>query len=438
MSKRRRGLALTVAMMTMVASCGSDDAKTSDPTTTAAAPADTTGDTVGGDTTIAGADPTTPAATKCDDSDPVKMGASLALTGPTANQGATYQPAIELAVQQANEGTLPSSPGVFGIMGRCITLITKDDAGDPTQAAQAVRQLVFEDEIDLMAGPTSTATVGGTLDIINEAKIPQVVVSGLDAAGDDPAKYPYTFVPSVTVNVLATTWGGYLQDLGATHPALLVANVPLGLSSRDAITDAGDLDVAATEVVESGTTDMTAAMQKLKDSNPDSILILALGADAIAALKARADLGMTDIPTISFIGTATKGVLDAVGEAGLQNVYAGQAIKNCTRTTDDGAPRGEICAALHDALKAYTGEDPLTINLANASLAYDMTVTSILGANGAGSLDADAVKAWLETNPVNLAVATIQFSAESHLGVHPEDLTYVLATSQSDGVLTAG
>ncbi len=373
----------------------------------------------------------------CDDNDPVKVGVSVPLTGPIASYGDTFVPAIELAIEQANTGTIPAYPGSSGILGRCLELIVKDDAGDPTQAAQVVRQLVYENEVDFVVGPSSSSTVGGSLDIVNNEGVIQFVPAGLDAAGDDPETYPYTFVPAVTINRLAPTWVDYLQELGSERPALLVINFQLGLESRDAIINNDLFEVAAVEVVEPGTTDMTAAMQRLQDADPDAMLVLATGADLIAALHAREALRMTDLPAISFIGTATQGVLDAVGEAGLENVYAGQAIKSCTRTGEDGPPRGELCAAFHAALKEFVGEDPLTLNLANASLAYDATIPMIIAANEANSLDPDDVKAWLEANPVEAIVGTLQFSPESHLGVLPEYLTMVLAASQSDGVLTA-
>jgi branched-chain amino acid transport system substrate-binding protein len=64
-----------------------------------------------------------PAARGCDQSNQVQIGVIQTLSGPSASVGQASQDGLKLGVQDVN--------ATGGILGRCVNLITKDDAGTP-------------------------------------------------------------------------------------------------------------------------------------------------------------------------------------------------------------------------------------------------------------------------------------------------------------------
>lgn len=372
----------------------------------------------------------------CDDSDPVRMGTSLALTGPAAPLGTEYQAGVELAVEHANAGELITAPGDFGILGRCIELIVKDDEGDPTRAAQVVRELLFEDEVHLLAGPTLSATVGPTLDVVQESQIVQTVIAGTPEAGNDPESYPYTFQPVTDTITGARTWVDYAEALGAERPAILAPNAAHGTANVEAVEEQGELDPVIVEFHEPGQTDMTPHLQAIQEADADFIVMISVGGGAIAALNARAELGMMDVPVVSYASVSAGGVVDAVGVENMEDVFAGWLVRNCSRAPGEDAPVDEQCAALHSSLKESLGQDPLEIDLQQAALGYDIVTTLIAGAAGAESLEGDAVSEWLETNCFEaIQKDEVCFSATSHQTLTPADITFGPADSRQDGVI---
>ncbi|MCC6227399.1 MAG: amino acid ABC transporter substrate-binding protein, partial [Microthrixaceae bacterium] len=109
-------------------------------------------------------------ASPCDDSDQLRIGVSNTLTGPSAEIGEITLQGFELASQELN------SAG--GVLGRCVELVVKDDGGEPTKAAQVMRQLVDEDEVEAVLGPFLSSAMGATMEITNDAGlvpyVPQV------------------------------------------------------------------------------------------------------------------------------------------------------------------------------------------------------------------------------------------------------------------------
>lgn len=71
----------------------------------------------------------------------IKIGATLALSGPFAFIGQAEQYGIELAVKEINEGG--------GVAGRMIEVVYEDNAGDAKNAVSGVQKLIHKDNVDV-------------------------------------------------------------------------------------------------------------------------------------------------------------------------------------------------------------------------------------------------------------------------------------------------
>src|ERR671931_2739137 len=81
----------------------------------------------------------------------VKIGGTLALTGPLAATGAVHKGAGEIYVQELNKRG--------GLLGRKVEWVLKDDQSRPDLARTLYEQLITVDKVDLLIGPYATANI---------------------------------------------------------------------------------------------------------------------------------------------------------------------------------------------------------------------------------------------------------------------------------------
>src|SRR6266581_2076954 len=82
---------------------------------------------------------------------PVRIGSTLALTGPLAATGLVHKIVGEIYVEQLNRKN--------GLLGRPVEWVLKDDQSRPDLARTLYEQLVTVDKVDLIVGPYATANI---------------------------------------------------------------------------------------------------------------------------------------------------------------------------------------------------------------------------------------------------------------------------------------
>src|SRR5262245_52982728 len=82
---------------------------------------------------------------------PVKVGSTLALTGPLAATGIVHKIVGEIYVEQLNKGK--------GLLGRPVEWVLKDDQSKPDVTRTLYEQLITVDKVDLFMGPYATGGI---------------------------------------------------------------------------------------------------------------------------------------------------------------------------------------------------------------------------------------------------------------------------------------
>ena len=82
---------------------------------------------------------------------PLRIGGSLALTGPLGQTGLVHKIAAEIAVEQINARG--------GLLGRPIELTLRDDQSRPDVTRTLYEQLLTVDKMDLVMGPYGTGAI---------------------------------------------------------------------------------------------------------------------------------------------------------------------------------------------------------------------------------------------------------------------------------------
>src|SRR6266498_4702713 len=82
---------------------------------------------------------------------PIRIGSTLALTGPLASTALVHQIVGEIYVEQLNKKN--------GLLGRPVEWIVKDDQSKPEVARTLYEQLITVDKVDLLMGPYATGAI---------------------------------------------------------------------------------------------------------------------------------------------------------------------------------------------------------------------------------------------------------------------------------------
>jgi len=272
-------VALVMLMAGLVAGCTPAATPTAVPTK-AAAPVATTAP-AGAATTAPAAAPTTAAAAPS--GAPVKIGFITPLSGAQASYGALERIAVQMAVDDTNASG--------GINGSPLQLITDDSPFDPKQAVTSVRKQAETDKVVGIVGPYSSGEMDVAAPLSNELKL--VVVSGSSTkVGVAEANRPYAFQMNVPDAVAQPpTLAGYKK----LYPN--VKNVVLVGDTKNAVTAAMMVDIfpkqlpqAGLTVIETiafdtGVTDFSAIVTRIKNAKPDGIVLASLIADALTFAK---------------------------------------------------------------------------------------------------------------------------------------------------------
>src|SRR5262245_3414540 len=198
--------------------------------------------------------------------DTIKIPNIIELSGAGATVGANWKNGSSLAVDEIN--------AAGGILGKKIQLEFVDTASDPGKARAAI-QRALDDKPVAIFGPIYSGSVSATLQLTNEAQVPQVI--GGEAANLTAQGSKYLFRTSFGQNVSMPKIANYLRDaVKAKSLAIVYVNNDFGKGGRNAIMkelESRGIKVVADLSTESGQADFAADVVKLKGANADAIFV---------------------------------------------------------------------------------------------------------------------------------------------------------------------
>jgi branched-chain amino acid transport system substrate-binding protein len=198
--------------------------------------------------------------------DTIKIPNIIELSGAGATVGANWKNGSSLAVDEIN--------AAGGILGKKIVLEFVDTGSDPGKARAAI-QRALDDKPVAIFGPIYSGSVSATLQLTNEAQIPQVI--GGEAANLTAQGSKYLFRTSFGQNVSMLKIANYLRDeVKAKSLAIVYVNNDFGKGGRNAIMkelETRGIKVLADLSTEAGQADFAADVIKLKGANADAIFV---------------------------------------------------------------------------------------------------------------------------------------------------------------------
>jgi branched-chain amino acid transport system substrate-binding protein len=349
----------------------------------------------------------------CDSSNPVKVGGLYSLTGAGSSIGPLFVQGATLAVKDINAGG--------GVLGRCVVADIQDDGSSPTTSAQAVRQLVQQDNVAWVEGSFLSALSGVELPVTTQAKLIQVI-NGSAAGLVDPNVAPYGFRAELTVSQIGASYIPWFKAHQYKKVALIYDNNATGQgvnSVLQAILPQNGMTLTGSVAVGTSTPDMTPQLQQLQAGNPDVLVtIVSSDVNQTALIRGRNTLGWK-VPIVGEVTMANRTTTNAFSEQQMADVYAGDMYKTLLYKSSTGkkGPTSPVAKKFIAEFIALNHAHGLKEAVGNAAAAYDSWMMVANAANKAKSLNSDAIKQYMESHWYLGARGLYVFTPQSHDGV---------------------
>jgi branched-chain amino acid transport system substrate-binding protein len=330
---------------------------------------------------------------------PIKIGFSMALTGPLAANG---QQAL-LGAQIWEEET--NAKG--GLLGRKVELVHYDDQSTPSTIPGIYTKLLDFDKCDLVVGPYATNMVAPAIPVVMQKGKVFIGLFALDANGEFHYDKYFSMLPFGPTPREAFS-DGFFQVASAQNPKPQT----IAIAAEDAEFSRNAADGARNNVKKYGfkivyektyppsTTDFSPIIRAIQATNADLVMIFSYPLSSVGMLLSAGELGL-------------KPKMMGGGMVGLQAT----AIKNKLKSRLNGivnyetwVPSAKLMAPAADFFKKYQarapglGIDPLGYYLGGWGYAYLQVLGD--GIAGAKSVKDDDVAAYLRSHAFDTIMAS--------------------------------
>ena len=313
-------------------------------------------------------------------SNEIKIGANLEMTGNTATFGQSATNGAKLAIKQVN--------AKGGVLWKQITLVVADNKSDTAEAANAMQKLATQDKVIASIAPIASSSVMAAAQVNESAKIlgisptasnPNVTVDPETGKVRDYL-FRATFIDPFQGAVMANFAKNTLK---AQKAAVYIENSSdyakgLGKFFKETFVQNGG-NIVSDEAYLAKDTDFKATLTKIKASNPDVIFVPGYYQEVGMIIKQAREIGIT-VPILGADGWDSAKLPEIAGAEALNNTFFSNHY-----SPDDNSP--EIKNFV-EAYKAEYGQVPDAF----AALSYDATMMIIEAIKRAGVEDSVKVK----------------------------------------------
>ena len=338
---------------------------------------------------------------------PIRIGSTLALTGPLSATAQVHKLVGEIYVEDLNRRG--------GLLGRKVEWVVKDDQSKADLARTLYEQLITSDKVDLLMGPYAT---GAILSAMGVAQRYNKVLVHHTLGVPSLAKYDMQFPAwSLGPDPQNTTSNTVFEALakGPKPPktvAIVTSKFPsihfMSMGARETLKKRGLQEVLFLEW-EFGNRDFGPIASRVKDAKPDFVWVGAIGLDGNLLLDAMKKIDYT--PPQHFYLYPAPGPLVTSPEAqGALSVTIFE--EHPPFSTRPKA--AEFIKTYHERAKAANFPDTsVEVQAAASFTAWQILEAAVTATKG---LDDKAIADWLKKNRVETIEGSLRFDGPSNYG----------------------
>jgi branched-chain amino acid transport system substrate-binding protein len=337
---------------------------------------------------------------------PLKIGFSMALTGPLAGAGAGALLAMQIWEDDVNKKG--------GLLGRKVQLVYYDDKSSPAEVPGIYSKLLDVDKVDLIMGPYASTQIAPVLPIAIQRK--KTLISLFGTGINDKFKYNqyFSMIPTGP-SPKASFTKGFFDIAMAQNPkpktvAIAAADAEFGRNVQEGAIEnakAAGLEIVYNRTYPPTTTDFGPIVRAVQATNADIVVICSYPLDSVGWVRAVNEVGYTP----KMIGG---------GMVGLQFTAIKQQLGpllNGWVNYDTWLPHKamqypgamEVVEKYQERAKGQK-IDPLGYYLPPWAYAYLQTLEQAV--NATKSFDDAKIAEWLHKNPVKTVVGEVRFAAD--------------------------
>jgi branched-chain amino acid transport system substrate-binding protein len=338
--------------------------------------------------------------------EPIKIGFSMALTGPLAGAGQGALLAMKVWEDDINKKG--------GLLGRKVQLIYYDDKSNPAEVPGIYTKLLDVDKVDIIMGPYASTQIAPTLPIAIQRN--KLLISLFGTGINDKFKYNryFSMIPTGP-SPKASFTKGFFDTAMAQNPkpqtvAIAAADAEFGRNVQEGARDnakAAGLKIVYDRTYPPTTTDFSPIVRAVQATNPDIVVICSYPLDSVGWVRAINEIGYT--PKMiggGMVGLQFTAIKQQLGPLlnGFVNYETWLPHKSMQYP---GAM--EVVAKYQERAKTEK-VDPLGYYLPPWAYAYLQTLEQAV--NATKSLDDAKLADWLHKNSVKTVVGEVKFAAD--------------------------
>ena len=334
--------------------------------------------------------------------DPIKIGFSMALTGPLAANGKQALLGARIWAEEVN--------AKGGLLGRKVELVNYDDQSNPSTIPGIYTKLLDVDKVDLVVSGYATNMVAPAIPIVMQKNKTFISLFALDANSEFHYPRYFSMLPSGPTPKESFT-EGFFQVAAAQNPK----PTTIALAAEDAEFSRNACEGARNNVKKYGfqsvydktyppnTTDFSPIIRAIQAANPDIVVFCSYPLSSVGLLQSATELGFKP----KMMGGAMVGLQATAFKDKLKGKLNGVV------NYETWVPSPKLMEPATDFFKKYQaraaseGVDPLGYYLGGWGYAYFQVLQQAV--EGSKSIDDAKLADYLKDHEFKTIMADVKF-----------------------------
>jgi branched-chain amino acid transport system substrate-binding protein len=344
---------------------------------------------------------------------PIKIGAIFGVTGPAAYLGAPEEKTARMVVDDINKSG--------GILGRQVQLIVKDSGASSEKAISFAKQLIDEDNVVAIIGPTTSGESMAIKDLCQKAGMPLISCASAEPITTPVAKYVFKVPPKD--NYIVEWLYQTMNKLGISKIGVIASNTGFGNSGKAQLEKYAakyGITVAISEVYDANATDLSALLVKVGAADVQAVVNWSIEPAQSIVAKNMKQLRMK-ARLFQSHGFANIKYVEAAGEAAEGIIFPCARLIVASELPDSN-PQKKLLVKYNADYKAMYKEDASTFG----GHAFDALNILKAAIEAAKSTDADKIASAIEgIKDFSGTGGVFSFSPEDHNGLQMDGIVMV-------------
>ena len=334
----------------------------------------------------------------------IKIGAIFAVTGPASFLGAPEAKTAEMLAEKIN--------AAGGIDGRKIELVIKDSKAAPGNAVSMAKQLIEEDKVVAILGPSTSGETMGIKAICEEGKTVLLSCAAAEAIVNPVASHVFK---TPQKDSFAVKWiFQTMKDKGIKKIGVLAGNTGFGKAGKgqlDKYAAEYGIEIALSETYDKAATDLTAVLTKIKGADVEAVVNWSIVPAQALVAKNMKQLDF-NVPLFQSHGFGNIKYVEAGGAAANGTIFPCGRLLAVDVLPDDH-PQKKVLAEYKKDYESKYNEAASTFG----GHAYDALMILVEAIKKAGSTDKAKIRDAIETLEFIGTGGVFTFSKEDHNGL---------------------